>query len=107
MRLASLVAFFPTGRSVPLTLLKYKALSNLVTWPLPAHTRITYHRTWETGLEVAARAAIADPDFFASFRPEHHIGQQFSAELRRKSPLPQRNFLQSGVHIRKSSLRKV
>jgi hypothetical protein len=35
-------------------LLKAKALGNLVTSPRYAHTRITYHRTWETGLEVAA-----------------------------------------------------
>jgi hypothetical protein len=34
--------------------------------PLP-HTRITYHRTWETGLEVEIRVATFSPDFFAFF----------------------------------------
>jgi hypothetical protein len=63
------------------TLLKYKPLGNLVTCPLPAHTRSTYHRTWETGLEVAARVAIANPDFFCEgfrafppFRTNAHEG---------------------------------
>jgi hypothetical protein len=28
------------------------------------HTRLTYHRTWETGLGVAIRVTIFSPDFF-------------------------------------------
>ncbi|MGC1372645.1 MAG: hypothetical protein WA824_10960 [Candidatus Sulfotelmatobacter sp.] len=28
------------------------------------HTRLTYHRTWETGLGVAIRVTTFDPDFF-------------------------------------------
>jgi len=35
-------------------LLKAIVLGNLVTLPGIVHTRFTYHRTWETGLEVAA-----------------------------------------------------
>jgi len=35
-------------------LLKSIVLGNLVTLTAMVHTRITYHRTWETGLEVAA-----------------------------------------------------
>jgi hypothetical protein len=35
-------------------LLKSIVLGNLVTLTGLVHTRITYHRTWETGLEVAA-----------------------------------------------------
>ena len=61
------------------TLLKYKALGNLVTWPFSAHTLSTYHRTWETGLEVAARAAIADPAFFWSQVSKFQRFQGFSA----------------------------
>ena len=49
---------------------KVIVLGNLVTPNLQVHTRITYHRTWETGLEVAARAAIANPDFFVQFLPD-------------------------------------
>src|SRR6266496_2331690 len=45
-------------------LLKVIVLGNLVTLRLQVHTRFTYHRTWETGLEVAARAAITNPDFY-------------------------------------------
>jgi hypothetical protein len=37
-----------------LWLLKSIVLGNLVTRPTLVHTRFTYHRTWETGLEVAA-----------------------------------------------------
>jgi len=48
----------------PAKLLKVIVLGNLVTPNPQVHTRITYHRTWETGLEVAARAAIANPEFF-------------------------------------------
>ena len=88
-------------------LLKYKARGNLVTCSLPAHTHSTYHRTWETGLEVAARAAIANPDFFAFSRLKYPNRQQFLRLTPRKSFLPQSNFLQSGVHMRKSPLWKV
>ena len=28
------------------------------------HTRVTYHRTWETGLRVAIRVTAFSPDFF-------------------------------------------
>ena len=35
-------------------LLKDNDLSNLVGFTALPHTRFTYHRTWETGLEVAA-----------------------------------------------------
>ena len=35
-------------------LLKSIVLGNLVTLTSLVHTRFTYHRTWETGLEVAA-----------------------------------------------------
>jgi hypothetical protein len=35
-------------------LLKDNDLSNLVDFLALLHTRFTYHRTWETGLEVAA-----------------------------------------------------
>jgi hypothetical protein len=91
---------------MPLTLLKYKALGNLVTCTNPAHTPFTYHRTWETGLEVAASPLLLTPIFLPFSRLKYPNRQQFSTEPRRKSPLPQRNFLQSGVYIRKSRLRK-
>jgi hypothetical protein len=56
-------------------LLKVIVLGNLVTPTLQVHTRITYHRTWETGLEVAARAAITNPDFFARFLPNRSVSR--------------------------------
>jgi hypothetical protein len=31
---------------------------------VPPHTRVTYHRTWETGLRVAIRVTTFSPDFF-------------------------------------------
>src|SRR6266487_5336512 len=50
-------------------LLKVIVLGNLAGFLGQSHTRFTYHRTWETGLEVAALAAIADPEFFC---PKQH-----------------------------------
>jgi len=41
------------------------SLGNLVCLPFLTHTRLTYHRTWETGLGEAARVATVSPDFFA------------------------------------------
>jgi hypothetical protein len=36
------------------------------------HTRFTYHRTWETGLEAEIRVAAFSPDFFRQpFHSEH------------------------------------
>jgi len=40
-------------------------LSNLAACKALAHTRFTYHRTWETGLGVEIRVTAASPDFFA------------------------------------------
>ncbi len=36
-----------------------------VIFDLP-HTRFTYHRTWETGLEAEIRVAAFSPDFLFS-----------------------------------------
>ncbi len=41
-------------KAIPSWLLKVIVLGNLVGQRHSRHTRITYHRTWETGLEVAA-----------------------------------------------------
>ena len=54
------------GGQCRLWLLKSIVLGNLVTRPTLVHTRFTYHRTWETGLEVAAKTAIANPEFFCA-----------------------------------------
>jgi hypothetical protein len=35
------------------------------------HTRFTYHRTWETGLETEIRVAAFSPDFFVLIIPTH------------------------------------
>ena len=35
------------------------------------HTRFTYHRTWETGVEVEIRVAAFSPDFFVLIIPTH------------------------------------
>ena len=40
-------------------------LGNLVLPPHLPHTRLTYHRTWETGLEAEIRVAAFNPAFFA------------------------------------------
>ena len=47
-------------------LLKVIVLGNLVAFPRLPHNRFTYHRTWETGLEVAAKPLLLTPHFFAS-----------------------------------------
>jgi hypothetical protein len=39
-------------------------LRNLVGICHPTHTRLTYHRTWETGLRVAIRVTAFSPAFF-------------------------------------------
>jgi hypothetical protein len=52
-------------------LLKVIVLGNLVAFSLLPHTRFTYHKTWETGLEVAAKPLLLTPHFFVynqSFR---------------------------------------
>jgi hypothetical protein len=41
-------------------------LGNLVGEASAKHTRLTYHRTWETGLRVAIRVTTFSPDFFVS-----------------------------------------
>ena len=48
----------------PEWLLKVIVLGNLVTVLVLGHTRFTYHRTWETGLEVAAEPPLLTPNFF-------------------------------------------
>ena len=72
------IVFFANGEMSGM-LLKDYALSNLVTPPLQAHTRITYHRTWETGLEVAASPLLLTPHFFAFWGLKYPNRQQFSA----------------------------
>ncbi len=46
---------------------------NLVAISALPHTRFTYHRTWETGLEAEIRVAVFSPDFFGpqSLLPTH------------------------------------
>ena len=39
-------------------------LGDLVGKATLTHTRLTYHRTWETGLRVAIRVTTFSPDFF-------------------------------------------
>jgi hypothetical protein len=53
-------AFNPTHR-----LLKVIVLGNLVGLAGRVHTRFTYHRTWETGLEVAASPLLPTPIFLS------------------------------------------
>jgi len=43
---------------------KYSDPRNLVRFWQPSHTRFTYHRTWETGLETEIRVADFNPAFF-------------------------------------------
>ena len=42
-------------------------LRNLVVLEYLSHTRLTYHRTWETGLRVAIRVTAFSPAFFLSW----------------------------------------
>ncbi len=52
-------------------------LRNLVGNGEATHTRLTYHRTWETGLRVAIRVTAFSPAFFcpAVFPPSQDIVQ--------------------------------
>jgi hypothetical protein len=47
-----------------LWLLRYGDPGNLVRFLHLPHTRLTYHRTWETGLETEIRVAAFSPAFF-------------------------------------------
>ena len=49
-----------TSRGLPVA----SACGNLVGSRGLADTRLTYHRTWETGLRVEIRVATFSPDFF-------------------------------------------
>jgi hypothetical protein len=55
-----------TARSTYATLRlpQYSDLGNLVRFLYLPHTRFTYHRTWETGLEAEIRVADFSPAFF-------------------------------------------
>jgi len=52
------------GSKLTARLPKYSDPSNLVRFPHLPHTRFTYHRTWETGLETEIRVADFSPAFF-------------------------------------------
>ena len=55
-------------------LLKVIVLGNLAGFLGQSHTRFTYHRTWETGLEVAAKPLLLTPNFFAqNLRPLRRV----------------------------------
>src|ERR1700681_3255428 len=43
---------------------RYRDPRNLVRFLHLPHTRLTYHRTWETGLETEIRVAAFSPAFF-------------------------------------------
>jgi hypothetical protein len=47
-------------------------LGNLVAFSDLPHTRFTYHRTWETGLETEIRVAAFSPAFFAYLTHANH-----------------------------------
>ena len=61
-------------------------MGNLVGLTDPPHTRLTYHRTWETGLEAEIRVAAFSPDFFALTILAHH--DHFPASRRRATAHP-------------------
>ena len=52
----------------PPRLPRYRDPRNLVRFPHLPHTRLTYHRTWETGLETEIRVAAFSPAFFCPHR---------------------------------------
>jgi hypothetical protein len=54
----------PETQDLPPGLLPDTDLGNLAGGPGAGHTRVTYHRTWETGLKVAIRVTTFSPDFF-------------------------------------------
>src|SRR5580704_254042 len=48
---------------------RYHDPRNLVRFRDLPHTRLTYHRTWETGLETEIRVAAFNPAFFCPLNP--------------------------------------
>jgi hypothetical protein len=42
----------------------YSDPGNLAAFPRLHHTRLTYHRTWETGLGAGTKVTAANPAFF-------------------------------------------
>jgi hypothetical protein len=54
--------------AIPRRLPKYSDPRNLVPRPHLPHTRLTYHRTWETGLETEIRVADFSPAFFCPLK---------------------------------------
>jgi len=52
---------------------KYSDPRNLVPFSHLPHTRLTYHRTWETGLETEIRVADFSPAFFCPHTPNRLI----------------------------------
>ena len=54
----------PGTSQTALRLLRYRDPRNLVRFRHLPHTRLTYHRTWETGLETEIRVAAFSPAFF-------------------------------------------
>jgi hypothetical protein len=60
---------------------RYDYPRNLVRFRYLLHTRFTYHRTWETGLETGIRVAAYNPAFFCYNlnHPDHSPGNPRSA----------------------------
>ena len=58
----------PWTSQTALRLPRYRDPRNLVRFRHLPHTRLTYHRTWETGLETEIRVAAFSPAFFCPHR---------------------------------------
>ena len=65
---------FPSARLLP-----DSDPRNLVAFRYLPHTRLTYHRTWETGLEAEIRVAVFSPAFFPRVPVVHAFPQCSSA----------------------------
>jgi hypothetical protein len=59
---------------------RYSDPRNLVGFSHLPHTRFTYHRTWETGLETEIRVADFNPAFFAC-RLTHPDNPRFATRI--------------------------
>src|SRR5713101_5581592 len=66
---------------------KYRDPRNLVRFPHLPHTRLTYHRTWETGLETEIRVAAFSPAFFCPHERLAAQNQHFASRVSPVRPL--------------------
>jgi hypothetical protein len=65
----------PWTTQTALRLPRYRDPRNLVRFRHLPHTPLTYHRTWETGLETEIRVAAFSPAFFCPHRGDSGVSK--------------------------------